>query len=99
MENDVRDALDRIERDQRTLAAAFSALRLLLETQFANRFADDPAQFDQVMAKLIWLTQTAATSSEPATAEEMIETAAEVAAHLQRFSRSTAERIAQRRPT
>ena len=97
MENDVRAELDQLAANQNTLAGAFSALRLLLETQYANRFAADPDGFDKVMAELVRLTQTAATSSEPMPAEQKMEGAVEVAAHLQSFARSTAKRIASQR--
>jgi hypothetical protein len=96
MEEELRAELDLMQADIATLSGAFSALRLLLETQFADRFASDPAQFASVMDKLIELTRTATTTAEPMTDEARIEGMAQVAAQLQRFAHSTAQRIASR---
>lgn len=91
--------LQRMQADIANLFGMCSALRYLLEVDFAYRFAGSPEAFEEVMEQLIRLTQTSATSGEPATAEARLEGAAQTAAHLQRFALLTAARIRDRRGT
>ncbi len=82
--------------EQLEQSARLSAMRLLLEDLFADKYSDKLPEFNARMERFLELTRTASVKGAPVSDEQMNEMQARVATHLERFRSEAARRIAAR---
>lgn len=97
MNEALQDALGPIHQEFIEQSARLSAQRFLLEITYANAFEFDPDGFEELMTRLIGLSQTNAVKAEPMPAEAEFELQVRTATHLERFQNAVALRISQGR--